>query len=129
MSEAIRGERVDAFLEHCREEDRGLYAHLGRLDGEGRLELAGILGRFAWSGAVDLEPVERLFVYRVLDRIRKPAPETLTIANKILDYLDVDVNSSFDEDEMKLAVREVSQGLKDPHGFLARFRQVMGRRA
>ena len=95
---------VDDFLSHAAEEDPGLAKKLGRLDDEGRRNLAGVLGRFDTRRKGALDARERLFAARILGRLRRPRKRTLALVNKILDYLDFNRSSILEEDELDLSI-------------------------
>jgi hypothetical protein len=109
MKEASRSE-IDAgaligdFLTHTEEEDPKLHKHLVALSEEAQVSLAGVIGRFDYSGNNKLTATQRLFAGRVLGRLRKPDAEQLAVLNRVLDYLDFDQSSFLSEAEMETCV-------------------------
>lgn len=99
MSRAELGDKahtqVNAFLAATYEEDPGLAKSLAVLDDEGKLELAGVLGRFENRGLAPAQ--QRLMARRFLGRLRKPTAQGLAITNRVLDFLDRQGNSRLDD--------------------------------
>ena len=95
---------VEDYMVYMEEEDPHLFKALGRLDKIGQRELAGILGRFDRKNKGKLDAHQRLLTGRVLSRLRKPTTETLSLTNKILDYLDLNTDSLIDEQELDLCI-------------------------
>lgn len=101
---AVASQIVDSFIEHTSEEDSKMAEQLRALDGQGRVLLAGVLGRFDLSHHGELRAQERLLARRVLGRLKKITTDTLSLMNKILDYLDLNSNAVLEADELALAV-------------------------
>ncbi len=95
---------VDDFFNHTGEEDPRLVKSFIHLDIEGQKSLGGILGRFDRNGSGNLDSRERLMARRILGRLHKPTNNSLVIVNKILDYLDLNSNSSMDPEEIELGI-------------------------
>jgi hypothetical protein len=93
---------VNSFMTATAEEDPSLADSLSALDDSGRLELAGVLGRFERS---NLSPAQRrLMSRRILGRLSKPTAEGLRLVNQALDYLDLNGDALLDDQEMKLVL-------------------------
>ena len=98
---------VEHYLQNTKDEDPGHHRALaGLVESEQKL-LAGLLGRFDIGRNGTLSAKERLAARRVLARIRKPTADTLELANKVLDYLDLNANSTIDHGEMELCLEIV----------------------
>ncbi|MBW2277397.1 MAG: hypothetical protein JRF63_07885 [Deltaproteobacteria bacterium] len=95
---------VDSFLAETAVEDPPLHGYLEKLDDEGRRLLAGVLGRFDQKGHGALDPSQRLLARRVLSRLRRPDREILALANRVLDYLDLNRNALLEESELELTI-------------------------
>lgn len=95
---------VEAFLRHTDEEDPRLARELRKLDAEGRHNLGGVLGRFDERRTAELDATERLLARRVLLRLRRRTTGSLVLANKILDYLDLNADSLLSAKEVALCV-------------------------
>lgn len=93
------------FLAATAEEDAALASSLTGLDEPGGRELSGVLGRLTGPNAHELDARARLAARRLLGPLRRHDTETLTLLNKVLDYLDLDTNGRLDEDEIDLATR------------------------
>lgn len=87
--------QVKAFLAATYEEDPGLARSLAALDEQGKLELAGVLGRFENRGLAPAQ--QRLMARRFLGRLRKPTAQGLALTNRVLDFLDRQGNSRLDD--------------------------------
>ncbi len=96
---------VTRFIEHEREERPELARRLEALDAQGMHELSGVLGRFEQANKADLDPQQRLLACRVLGRLRAIDLESLTLTNKILDYLDINADGHLSAREMELCVQ------------------------
>ncbi|HPW55315.1 MAG: hypothetical protein KA072_10130 [Thermoanaerobaculaceae bacterium] len=86
---------VNAFLAATYEEDPGLAKSLAMLGEEGKLELAGVLGRFENRGLAPAQ--QRLMARRFLGRLRKPTAQGLALTNRVLDFLDRQGSSRLDD--------------------------------
>ena len=95
---------LDHYLEHAKEELPKVVDFATKLDDAGRLELAGVVGRFDMRSNKQLSPKERLFAGRVLARLEKIDVESLTALNRVLDYVDLNANAQLEEAEVELAV-------------------------
>ncbi|HPC84277.1 MAG TPA: hypothetical protein P5234_11370 [Thermoanaerobaculaceae bacterium] len=107
VSRVKLGERarsqVEVFLAATSEEAPELAKALAALDDDGKLELAGVLGRFEDRG---LSPAQqRLMARRFLGRLRKPTARALALTNRIIDFLDRSGNARLDD-------REIAVGLE-----------------
>jgi len=112
---------VDSFLAATAEEEPDLHGYLAKLDDEGRLLLAGVLGRFDQKGRGELDAAQRLLARRVLGRLRRPSRPILALANRVLDYLDLNRNALLEESELELAVEimELFAGIETPNDTLS----------
>ena len=96
---------ADHFLAKAEEEAPALAKRLRGLDDEGRMNLAGVLGRFQrGSRQPELTAEERLLARRVLNLLRKPDTEVLALTNRVLDYLDLNANAILEENEQEHAL-------------------------
>ncbi len=95
---------VDTFFAATREEDPKLLRYLDDLDEHGRNELAGVLGRFDRKGRGELDAQQRLLARRIVGRLHRPTHHSLTLTNRVLDYLDLDTNALIDDAELELCV-------------------------
>ncbi len=95
---------VEPFLAQTRDEEAALAGRLEDLDEEGILHLAGILWRFDRGRNGTLGATERLKARRVLERISRPTGSALAVANKVLDYLDLNADSILDNNEIELVL-------------------------
>lgn len=93
------------FLAATFEEDASLAAALSSLDEPASRALSGVLGRLVGPHAHELEPRARLSARRLLGPLRRHDAESLGLLNKVLDYLDLDLNGRLDEEEIELAAR------------------------
>jgi hypothetical protein len=112
---------VTPFIERTRDEDPALARELETLDATGRHELSGILGRFLVAGHDGLDGAQRLAACRILKRLRTLDADTLTVANKVLDYLDLNVDGRLSSDEMELCLQvlEVFAHAESKDGLLS----------
>jgi hypothetical protein len=94
-----------AFIAESVEEAPELAKQLGALKPDGMRELGGVLGRFDGRGKGALDGHERLLARRVLTRLQRPGVDSLTLLNKALDYLDLNVNALLDEEELELCLQ------------------------
>lgn len=95
---------VDEFLTETRQESPTLAKYLDQLDGHGRVELGGVLGRFDLHRRGKLDAQERLMARRVLGRLHRPASSGLALTNRVLDYLDLNHNALLEPDEVSFCV-------------------------
>ena len=63
-----------------------------------------VLGRFDQKGRGELDPSQRLLARRVLTRLRRPDRRILALANRVLDYLDLNRNALLEENELELTI-------------------------
>ncbi len=96
---------AERFLDDSAEEAPSLAKQLGSLGKDGLRELGGILGRFDERGRGELDAEQRLLARRVLTRLHKPNAEMLSLTNKVLDYLDLNMSALIEEDELELCVQ------------------------
>ena len=96
-----------AFVTETVEEAPDLARQLRSLNADGMRELGGVLGRFDTRGKGELDGHARLLARRVLTRLQRPGVESLTLTNKVLDYLDLNVNALLDEEELELGLQIV----------------------
>lgn len=94
-----------SFIVECTEEAPELARHLGALNADGIRSLGGVLARFDARGRGELDAQERLLARRVINRLQRPGTDSLTLLNKVLDYLDLNMNALLDEDELELCLR------------------------
>ncbi len=113
---------VTRFLEETRAEDPLLHGELEGLGGKGLHELSGILGRFDGRGRGELDVEQRLVASRILRRLRTIDTETLAVANKVLDYLDLNTDGRLSPHEMELCLQvlEVFAHAESQDGLLSR---------
>lgn len=100
---------LEAYLSHAQDELPKVASAAARLDAQGRALLAGVVGRFDVRNNQSLNPKERLMIGRVLARVRKIDVETLTILNKVLDYIDLNANAQVEPAELELGI-ELMEG-------------------
>jgi hypothetical protein len=98
-------ELAAAFIAASAEEAPDLSKQLSTLKDDGMRELGGVLGRLDMRGKGELDAHERLLARRVLSRLHRPSADSLAMTNKILDYLDLDMSSLIEEDELELCVQ------------------------
>lgn len=96
---------VDTFIERTADERPDLGHALAALGPEAQSSLAGVLGRFDRAGRGQLDAEGRLLASRILLRLRVVDGESLAVANRVLDYLDLDSDARLDEAEMELCVK------------------------
>jgi hypothetical protein len=94
-----------SFLAATAEEDPSLATSLGSLDEPASRALSGVLGRLVGAGGYELDARARLAARRLLGPIRRHEAESLDLLNKVLDYLDLDLNGRLDDEEIDLAAR------------------------
>ncbi len=113
---------VTRFMDETRAEDPALRRELDQLDGKGLHELSGVLGRFDGRGRGELDVEQRLLASRILKRLRTIDTETLAVANKVLDYLDLNTDGRLSAHEMELCleVLEVFAHAESQDGLLSR---------
>jgi len=95
---------VQNFLAQTQEEAPALFKKLGDLDLDAKNQLGGILGRFDLKKKGELDARQRLLVRRIITRLHKPTEECFILTNKILDYLDLNLDAVIDEKELALGV-------------------------
>ncbi len=95
---------VGAFVAATEGEDGALAAALAELDGEGRKNLLGVLGRFDLKNKGQLDVEQRHQVSRVLKRLHRFDNLSLEWLNKVLDYLDLNANAKLEAAEVDLTL-------------------------
>lgn len=96
---------AENFIAESAEEAPELARQLGSLNADGMRSLGGVLARFDARGKGELDARERLLARRVIGRLQRPGTETLALMNKVLDYLDLNMNALLDEDELELCLQ------------------------
>jgi len=93
------------FISECTEEAPEIARQLSGLSDAGTRSLGGVLARFDSRGKGELDARERLLARRVISRLQKPTAESLALTNKVLDYLDLNMNALLDEEELELCLQ------------------------